>query len=318
MSEGNFIRESGVTRVVDVSDEDERNFLEIFRDKFQGEVKESLEIEKTPEILELINDFNKNLKQFFQRYGVEWMEVPAGNIHLLDLSSLSEEQKTRIKFDGSFKSIVQHLVLIDYSDKDFSALAVTLVHEMIHFNSFQSWQKGQRGAESLPMTNKETNEKLFLNQRRQGINVFDVNGRSFFREIDEAVVTELAIEFDQEFFSKTKGLKDEVALRDQIFSEAAPDPSKRRLVRKIIEHPENEEDRRFQIFSYKYGEERKKFWEIVKEIFEKNRDEFTTEEDVFNLFVQACMTGRLLPLARIYEKTFGPGSFRKLGEETKK
>lgn len=41
-----------------------------------------------------------------------------------------------------------------------------------------------------------------------------------------------------------------------------------------------------------------------------------TNEEVFDMFVDVNVTGNYLPVARIMEKTFGKGSFRKLGENS--
>ena len=56
---------------------------------------------------------------------------------------------------------------------------------------------------------------------------------------------------------------------------------------------------------------------IIKEIYMGNRENFESEDDIFNLFAKAVMSGELLPVARLIEKTYGKGSFRKLGQETK-
>ena len=69
---------------------------------------------------------------------------------------------------------------------------------------------------------------------------------------------------------------------------------------------------RFRIASYRY-EEIKKIDEIVKRIYDENKDDFESEDDVFNLFAKAVMNGGLLEVARLIEKTYGKGSFRKLG-----
>jgi len=66
-----------------------------------------------------------------------------------------------------------------------------------------------------------------------------------------------------------------------------------------------------------YQKEREVLDEFVEEIYEKNKEQFDSEEDVFKIFTQATIGGQLLPLARIWEKTYGKGSFRDLGKVTK-
>ena len=55
---------------------------------------------------------------------------------------------------------------------------------------------------------------------------------------------------------------------------------------------------------------------LIGEIYVKNSESFSSEEDVFKMFAEAVMTGRLLKVARIIEKTFGKGSFRQFGIDT--
>jgi len=74
--------------------------------------------------------------------------------------------------------------------------------------------------------------------------------------------------------------------------------------------------------SYTYPAERRELEALVKDIFERNRKEnggmFESEDEVLNLFGQAVMGGPMLDLARVVENTYGKGSFRRLGEATKK
>ncbi len=49
-------------------------------------------------------------------------------------------------------------------------------------------------------------------------------------------------------------------------------------------------------------------------VLEKNRGDFSGREEILHMFMQAQVTGNLLPVARLIEKTFGKGAFRKLGE----
>lgn len=72
-----------------------------------------------------------------------------------------------------------------------------------------------------------------------------------------------------------------------------------------------------QLAGFVYPKERLQFDELIDKIYEKNREDedFKDREEVFNLFARATMSGRLLTLVRLIEKTFGKGAFRKLGEK---
>lgn len=60
--------------------------------------------------------------------------------------------------------------------------------------------------------------------------------------------------------------------------------------------------------------EAKAFRQIVDEVYEKNKNNFQTKEDIIRIFFIGQVTGNIMPVARLLEKTFGKGAFRKLGE----
>ena len=62
------------------------------------------------------------------------------------------------------------------------------------------------------------------------------------------------------------------------------------------------------------AEEMAKLEALIDGLWEGNKDRFKTREDLENLFFESQFTGNLLKIGRLIEKTFGKGSFRKLGE----
>ena len=76
-------------------------------------------------------------------------------------------------------------------------------------------------------------------------------------------------------------------------------------------------DEKSKPFFYGYLEFREVLKTFIDEIYEKNKDMFNSKDDIFKLFAQAAVGGQVLPLARVWEKTYGKGSFRDLGELTK-
>lgn len=49
-------------------------------------------------------------------------------------------------------------------------------------------------------------------------------------------------------------------------------------------------------------------------VFERNREDFSDRKEILDMFMKAQVTGNLLPVARLIEKTFGKGAFRKLSK----
>lgn len=58
-----------------------------------------------------------------------------------------------------------------------------------------------------------------------------------------------------------------------------------------------------------------KFENICNDLYENNKDTFTSVEDIKKLFIDATLNGNLLPVARLMDKTYGDGLFVKLGRK---
>ena len=53
---------------------------------------------------------------------------------------------------------------------------------------------------------------------------------------------------------------------------------------------------------------------MIDKILEKNPDKFQDKEEVFEVFAKGMITGNILPVGRLVERTFGKGTLRKIGE----
>ena len=56
------------------------------------------------------------------------------------------------------------------------------------------------------------------------------------------------------------------------------------------------------------------FLKYLDIVLERNGDDFSNREEILDMFMKAQVTGNLLPVARLIEKTFGKGAFRKLSK----
>lgn len=63
-----------------------------------------------------------------------------------------------------------------------------------------------------------------------------------------------------------------------------------------------------------YEKQRKVLRYICDQIQQDFKDKYNSTDDVFKEFLSAQFTGRLLPIARLVESSFGEGSFRLLGD----
>ncbi len=114
--------------------------------------------------------------------------------------------------------------------------------------------------------------------------------------------------FDNENFPDITAVSDDVQKRDKM---RAISPTLFKDLAGITER-----DGSIEMYDYSYIKERGKLNRIVKDIFKNNTSDFKSVEEIFDIFAKAAMSGKLLPVARLIEKTYGKGSFRKLGEET--
>ena len=140
-----------------------------------------------------------------------------------------------------------------------------------------------------------------------------------FNDLNEAVITELAIRFERKYFNEWPELRQEINDRDgQIKEIAEREGVAVEEVRKTVGFVEKEEfpgSTRFHWTSFSYHDARKNFNLMIDELYEKNKADFSSREAVFTLFAKATLDGRLLPVARLIEKTFGKGSFRMIGKK---
>ncbi|MEK7508328.1 MAG: hypothetical protein AAB568_00535 [Patescibacteria group bacterium] len=270
--ESNFfepLRESAVSKVVGGGAEERRVAGEFYKNIFENQPTARWEREKTVEEFEAIAEINENLKKFVGNYGGQWLEIKPENIHIIDLKKLNKEQRDEapmVRWNAYYDSDKQGIVM--FAEGGLPCFYQNLLHEMLHLNSFNSFDLSKQTVAGRGV------------DRRTGLNVYvakdkeelEKGQKSYFSDLDEAVIAELQIRFTKKFLGGD--------------------------------------------FEPSYAAERKFLKSLIKKIYEKNRGEFESKEEVFKLFADATISGRLLPLARAVEKTFGKGYFRDLGALT--
>jgi hypothetical protein len=53
---------------------------------------------------------------------------------------------------------------------------------------------------------------------------------------------------------------------------------------------------------------------LIDKILERNSEKFQDREEIFEIFAKGMMTGNILPVGRLIERTFGNGTLRRIGE----
>jgi len=323
-------RESGVSRIVGVEQATEESLLNYFKTKFESEQKSDSDKEHSEELDNVINMINERMQDFLKEYGIDSITVPSKNIHIVDQERLTPQQIEKLKqryekVEGLYIPGEQHIaMLIEYKDGRKLNFLEILVHEMLHMNSFSSFQRlpeGKKGqGKELIRKTESDKEEISIGMRRMGFRIKSPDGESYFYHMDEAIITELTMRFDWKYFSQFPELAEELKRRQEAIdaqshkSGEGVDELKRDLAH--VEEVKHEDgNQTVTLKGYGHRQERDALNGLIDGLFDRNKANFSSREEVFAIFVRACMTGRLLLVARLIEKTYGKGSFREAGED---
>ena len=279
---------------------------EAFRVDTEGFVHERV---KTPEETAIIEEVLRYLPDFIRSYGGKPVDATSGHVHMLDTkkSNLVVRIMMKLTSVGGMYRPENQTVLIDGQSKSMSsrlALAHGVAHEFIHMNSFTS----------LGIVD-DSNDSVKL--RRIGLTIGSDDSDKLFYYLNEAVTEELAQCFAESIFGKIDLLKDE--FQSLVDYKKNNSDAKDAFVTGTIAIPPGV----FCMIELKYSlssysQQREEFRKLVKDLYGKNPNKFDSEGDVFRLFAEAMLAGKIVPLVKIYEKTYGKGSFRVLGEKMKR
>lgn len=315
-------RMSGLVRVAGVPPEEEIKILKDVKENiFDKQKLYGPEREKTPEEVEIIKGILAHLPEFVEKYGGQPVPLRPEHIHIFEYGDLSEVQKEKLKtIRGQYEHSSQLVAVVtDAEEENNLTFALRTIHELMHFSAFQSAEIVDRENKKIARYNRI--EGFLIKTREDG------QGQLYFNDWNEAMAEELSIRFDNEFFDSIEPLSKSLADRAMVqngFMKRHPDFSEGEVRRKIanctniqMKHGPDAGKWRCTIEAYRYSEERKKMNAIIKGIYEKNSEKFVSIEEVFEIFAVAYFTGKMLPVARLIEGTYGKGSFRRLGRETK-
>jgi len=302
-TEGINSRNPGPDRILGLGEQSEAHLrnkgaLEILEK--QG--LEAFEREKTPEEMEIIFNVLDRMPDFIREYGsVPERFVSAEQVHILDETKAdSEEVRSMLESGtaGTYSPVSGRIKILP-KQNDYLHMAHVLVHELVHANSFSSMSFDDSGAEGK----KASLRRLGLSANEKG-NTFP----NLFKFLNEAVTEELTIRFCEKYFMDIRLTREAFNKYEREGKPAQVEEfgSTFSVVEKTMD-PNN---------LYSYANERFRFASFAEAIFHNNKDRFESYEDVLKVFSQAMFTGNLLPIARLVEKTYGKGSFRKVGKTT--
>ncbi len=288
---------------------------EAFVDQDFDGLKEK-EREKTLKELKIISLANDLTNEIRRKYGLDDFDIPGENIHIIKKEAWEKEK--HLKNEVAFYSPDNQTIAI----KDESPGIVFLhnvFHELLHFKSYNALQF-TLGEKSKVMLYRLG---FFIKGRK--------NNEEFFDNINEAITEDLTKKFvlkiylDPLFSKDLKKTKEVISKypdmidsqgeflikKEDMFYAAI---KKRTLGELIDDFFCKERMTRMSVEEFTYARQRKNLNILIDKLFERNRDYFKNREEIFELFVKGMVTGNILPIGRLIEKTFGNGTFRKIGE----
>lgn len=235
------------------------------------------EREKSDRDIAIINFANSSVEEFLTRYGKkEIYDIPLNHVHVFDEDGVEKFAKGQLTV-GSH-STTRGSVLADRTKSDVF-FATTLFHELCHAKKYNAAQ----------IISGNTERRAALKDYRSGIIITSRDGEQrYFENFEEAIEGLLTQRFYEEKIKTSELFKDEV---NRIENEQIKIDTSR-------------------------SDELEDLNRIINYIYEQNKTEFKTRDEVTDVFVDASVNGNLFKLARLVEKTFGKGSFRELGKGT--
>jgi hypothetical protein len=302
---------SSIYNVVGGTEEDRRIAVEDFILTFHSHKGKSFtekgekydlsefEREKTPEETELVQKLLDKLAGFFSEAGINPLKITPDHIHFLDLEKLKSKNLPPVHF---CEPNDQYIGVVGTESK--LATAQAIVHEAVHFNTFHS---------------AEITKNRTVQMRRTGASMRIRGEREFyFHDINEVVTTEIEKLFERENFDSIPEIQEEWQKRQEFVRGMKQTyPEKADLADDVAHVAVNPATGQLDGVRYGYFTERDAFEELLENMYARNPEMSKENEDIFMLFVDATLRGELLPLARLVEKTYGKGSFRQLGYNTR-
>jgi hypothetical protein len=293
-------KESGVSRIVGTSEENERLLLRRFKALFEH-APLSFERQKTADECQIIHGILQLLPSFLKRYGVDALKVHPDQLHFVDVASLTSDDKRLLRSSedrGYYFPRTQTILIFPEGNKLRDAEAI--VHELLHVHSFTSYTA--------------TGDKL--QERRVGLEMISSSeeGPRYFRSLNEAVTEELTMRFDQRYYSRIPVLRRELQDRKRVRRMGGKNAGE---VVSVATRKLEGGDWHTTIDHYAFPQQRQLLAQMVDDIYEAHSPQFRSTEDVFKMFARAMFNGRILRLARMIEETYGRGSFPQLAAETK-
>lgn len=280
----------------------ERFMIEDHRLRISQEEKEKLarhEVAKTPEEIRLF-EFADSWGQKRQEIcGATPYQFPVRNIFLLKPDGYNE----MVGGSGATGYVDSQRIAMVIQDNKYN-LTSKVFHEMTHC----------RG--KIVVEIAERDQRVLGNTLRTGLTVHSTSTQNRRGEshkhlhgLEEAVVSQEEVYFSFALLDRPEFKE----LKRMMLSESGRAERERICDAKKLDNDDllcfDPEKKEYEIVGY--SKQRKVLRYVCQEIAEAVN---STENEVYFLFLKAHFSGHLLEIARLFEKTFGSGAFRRLGD----
>lgn len=265
------------------------------------------EYPKTEQELVLIDFANSETNRLREEVGLEPYDIPAENYRLIPEKVYKEIGGTGI-FDAVTFFIKQGILFNAELFRDnpvfFGSVAL---HESLHLKGHFTVEAEEIGGKiSITPYREGITARAAQKKKSQGENHSHLIG------LHEAIVAEQQKHSMQNLLALPVLKKEMERLSSEDVRALSEKISKKIGIPKedLIWVGENENEYK----SIPYRSQRKVLRYTCEEIEKQFPEKYQSADEVFKEFLKAQFTGRLLPVARLVENTFGKGSFRRLGD----
>jgi hypothetical protein len=307
--EGNIERAVGK-----VSDAEKERILHGRNESFNNQRFEDLrhkERPKTPTEFDLITLANEVTNALRHADGLGDFEVPPSNIHVIREEDWPEGHKGDAFYDSECQAIAVR-------EQDANMIFFKkIVHEMIHFKSYNAVQV-------TSAANPEVSEY------RVGLVIHARDGRAqYFNNLNEAVTEEITKEIlatvEHPLLDGNVAQTEKVRSQyphatdatgkpffddDTFYARTAGETTLKNRVGRVFG---KECSRALAGEGFGYRRERDILRLLIQKLFRRN-SRFKDVSEIHDLFRRGMMTGDILPLGRLIDRTFGIGTLRRIGE----
>lgn len=260
----------------------------------QDYISPEIEREKTEKEIELIKLANESSNAILASYGRPPLDIPATHVHVI------RADKWKGKDTNIGRYSMDRISIEIKERKNFTEFYAVVLHEMIHFKSYQAVQRPLAGKRDLAPYRTGLVTRTRDDYQSQLV------------ALNEAVTELIVMDVLKDDVQKNQALREEYEQSKKLYEKSllAFNSKGEYLFDKDVYQAEKVSRFRINTTWFTYEEERQALIFIAEHIAQ-NKD--VSRDEVLHEFKSAVFTGNLLTIGKMIEETFGKGSFKEIG-----